>query len=244
MTPRPCTDGTLRHLSVDLDFDDVPGSEGMTGLTLCSAPERPVWGRDQWSIDTTYEWHLTDTAVDIAALPPCVECLRVAELLANPDTAPPLHRRPPRPRFASGFGGDEIRGYLRIDIATGASLGVGAAVHLLSFTAVPDQPGFGDLVGIMDLPWDMGDIVRMGHVTDWAAVVDFAATADVPDRDRRMIALAASLAGGPPVDLQAAVSPAGFADDPAAAQRVIEAFAIATGHGNRWEFTERRELDR
>lgn len=237
MTPRPCTDGTLRHLSVDLDFDDVPGSDGgMTGLTLCSAPERPVWGRDQWALDLEYDRYLSDTSVDIAALPPCVECLRVAELLANPDTAPPLHRRTPRPEFASGFTGDAIRAVLRIDIATGASRGQGAAVHLLTFTAVPDQPGFGDLVRIWDLPWDMGDIVRMGQVTDWAAVIDFAVAADVPDRDRQMIAVAASLAGGPPVDLEAAVS---FLDDPAAAQRVIEAFAIATGHGNRWELTER-----
>lgn len=239
MTPLPCTDGTLRHLSVDLDVDDVPGGEGMTGLTLCSAPERPVWGHDQWAIDRAYDMYLSDRSVDIAALPPCAECLRVAGLLTNPDTAPPLHRRTPRPDFASGFTGDEIRGFLRIDIATGASLGLRAAVHLLTFTAVPDQPGFGDLVRILDLPWDMGDIVRMGHVTDWAAVVGFAAAADVPNRDRQLIALAASLAGGPPVDLEAAVGPVGFVDDPAAAQRVIEAFAIAAGHGNRWESTER-----
>ncbi|TDC67089.1 hypothetical protein E1258_00855 [Micromonospora sp. KC207] len=235
MTPRPCTDGTLRHLSVDLD-DVAGGDGGETGLTLCSAPKRPVWGSDQWAINIAYDMHLSDTCVDIAALPPCVQCLRVAELLADPDTAPPLHRRTPRPDFASGFTGDEIRGVLRTDIATGASLGRRAAVHLLTFTSVPDQPGFGDLVGTLNLVWDMGDTVRMGQVTDWAAVVGFAAAADVPNRDRQMTAVAASLAGGPPVDLEAAVS---FVDDPAAARRVIEAIAIATGHGNRWELTER-----
>ncbi|MEU8330491.1 hypothetical protein [Micromonospora sp. NPDC048839] len=233
MTPRPCTDGTFQHLSVDLD--DAPGGDGgETGLTLCSTPERPVWGSDQWAINTAYEMHRRDTYVDIATLPPCVECLRVEQLLTDPDTAPPLHRRTPRPDFASGFTGEEIRGVLRTDIATGASLGLRAAVHLLTFTAVPDQPGFGDLVGVLDLPWDMGDTVRMGQVTDWAAVVDFAAAADVPARDRRMIAVAASLAGGPPVGLEAAVS---FTDDPAAARRVIEAIAIATGHGDRWQLT-------
>jgi hypothetical protein len=235
MTPRPCTDGTLRHLSVDLD--DAPGGDGgNTGYTLCSAPERPVWGADQWAIDAAYDMYLKDTRIDIATLPPCAECLRVAELLADPDTAPPLHRRPPRPAFASGFTGDAIRSILRTDIATGASAGRRAAVHLLSFTTVPDQPGFGDLVGILDLVWDMGDTVRMGQVTDWAAVVDFAAAADVPDRDRQLIAVAASLAGGPPVALEAAVS---FFGDQAAARRVIEAVAIATGHGDRWELTER-----
>ncbi|MBO4206477.1 hypothetical protein [Micromonospora echinofusca] len=236
MTPQPCTDGTFRHLSVDLDYDDSPSGEGgKTGFTLCSAPDRPVWSKDQSVIDTVYEMHLSDTYVDIAALPPCVECLRVAELLADPETAPPLHRRPPRPTLASGFTGDEIRRLLRTDIATGALLGQQAAVHLLAFTAVPDQPGFGDLVGILDLPWD-GEIVRMGQVTSWAAVVDFATAADVPDRDRQMTAMAASLAGGPPVGLAASVS---FASDPAAARRVIEAIAVAMGHGDRWELTER-----
>jgi hypothetical protein len=235
MTPRPCTDGTLRHLSVDL-MPDLREDGGDMGYTLCSAPERPIWGKDQWAITLAYEMYRTDTCIDIAALPPCVECLRVAELLDDPETAPPLHRRPPRPEFAAEFPGDAIRGFLRMDIATGASRGLRAAVHLLNFTAVPEQPGFGDLVRLHDLVWDMGDVVRIGQVTDWAAVIGFAAAADVPDRDRQLIALAASLAGGPPVGLEAAV---GFFDDPAAARQVIEAIAIASGHGDRWELTEK-----
>lgn len=191
-----------------------------------------MWGDDQWALDIAYDMGLSDAHADIAALPACAECLRVAELLANPDTAPPLHRRVRRPRDASAFSGDEVRGLLGTDIATGAPPGRRAAVHLLTFTAVPDQPGFGDLVEILDLVWGMGDTVRMGQVTDWAEVSRFAATAGVPDRDRKLVAVAASLAGGPPVSLESAVS---FADDPAAAQRLIEAIAIATGHGDRWE---------
>ena len=234
MTPQSCTDGRFRHLSVDLD--DAGGDGGQDGLTLCSTPERPVWGRDQSSIYVAYDMHLDDACIDISALPPCAECLRMAELLGDPDTAPPLHRRPPRPDFASGFTGHQIRGLLDTDIATGASPGRRAAVHLLTFTAVPDQPGFGDLVEILDLAWDMGDTVRMGQVTDWAAVVRFAEAADVPDRDRQMSVVAASLGGGPPVNLEAALR---FVDDPAPARRVIEAIAIATGHGDRWELTEK-----
>lgn len=235
MTPRPCTDGMLRHLSVDLD--DAPGGDGgQTGHTLCSTPERPIWAEDQWAINIAYDMHLRDTCVDIAALPPCADCLRVAETLADPDTTPELHRRPRRPDFASGYTGDQIRSLLRTDVATGTSPGRRAAVHLLSSTTVPDQPGFGDLVGILDLVWDMGDTVRMGQVTDWAAVLAFTAAATVPDLDRRMIAMAASLAGGPPVDLEATVA---FVDDPAAARRIIEAIAIATGHSDRWQLTER-----
>ncbi|MBM7077091.1 hypothetical protein JQX11_12100 [Micromonospora sp. MMS20-R1-14] len=233
MTPRPCTDGTFQHLSVDLALERA-GEYGSRGFTLCSTPGRPVWGHDQCAIDLAYEMYRSDTHVNITALPSCVECLRVAELLKDPDSAPPLHRRPPPPDFASGFTGDEIRIALRTDIATGASPGQGAAVHLLTFTALPDQPGFGDLVRILDLLWD-DEVVRMGRVTDWAAVVGFAATAAVPDRDRQMAAVAASLAGGPPADLGAATS---SVDDPTAARRMVEAIAIATGHGDRWRLTE------
>ncbi|MEV6689870.1 hypothetical protein AB0M35_00125 [Micromonospora sp. NPDC051196] len=207
----------------------------MTGYTLCSAPERPVRGSDQEATDIPYDMYRTDAWVEIAALPPCEKCLRVAELLADPDTAPPLHRSP-RLDFSSESTGDGIRGLLATDIATGATLGRRAAVHLLTFTAVPDQPGFGDFVERISLVWDADATVEIGQVRDWAAVVGFAAVADVPDRDRQMVAVAASLAGGPPVGLEAAVR---FVDDLAAARRVIEAIAIATGHGDRWELTER-----
>ncbi|MBL6280356.1 hypothetical protein JMF97_29770 [Micromonospora fiedleri] len=228
MTPEPCTDGTFRHLSVDL-HPVGGGDDGMTGYTLCSAPQRPVRGDDQAAIDVPYDAYRTDTHADIAALPPCGECLRVAALLADPETAPPLHRSP-RPDLPSELTGDVIRRLLDTDIATGAPPGRRAAVHLLTFTAVPDQPGFADLVERLSLLWGADGTVEMGQVRDWEAVVRFAATADVPDRDRQMIALAASLAGGPPVDLEAAAS---FVDDPAAARRVIEAITIASGRGDR-----------
>ncbi|MEU8658727.1 hypothetical protein [Actinoplanes philippinensis] len=227
MTPRPCTDGTWRHLSVDLDY--APGEDGGNeGYTLCSTPERQVWAEDQWAIHVGYEMYRRTEYTDIDRLPPCAECLRVAELLADPETAPhvQLQLRPPRPTTAAGFGGDEIRDVLITDVFTGASRGRAAAVCLLIFTAVPDRPGFGELVGIMDLPWDMGDIVRMGQVGDWAAVAEFAAAADVPERDRKLIALAARLAVGEPVGPEAA---AGFAGDPEAAQRVADALDAATG---------------
>ncbi|WP_433794589.1 hypothetical protein [Actinoplanes sp. CA-252034] len=225
MTPRPCTDGTLRHLSVDLD-DAAGGDGGSEGYTLCSSPERPVWAQDQWAIHGRYEMHLVDTYTDIAELPPCAECTRAAELLDDPGTAPRLHLRPPRPTTAASYDGDGIRAVLRTDVFTGASPGRAAAVYLLSFTAVPDRPGFGELVGLMDLVWDMNDTVRMGQVSDWAAVVEFAAAADVPERDRQLVALAARLAGGQPADPGA---DAVLAGEPATAQRVTEAIAIATG---------------
>ncbi|GIE74891.1 hypothetical protein Aph02nite_08410 [Actinoplanes philippinensis] len=227
MTPRPCTDGTLRHLSVDLDFG--PGEDGgLTGYALCSTPERRVWTEDQSAIWIGYDMGLRKDDTNIDRLPPCAECLRVAELLADPETAPhvQLQLRPPRPTTAAEFDGDGIRNVLITDVFTGALPGRAAAVYLLIFTAVPDRPGFGELVEIMDLPWDMGAIVRMGQVGDWAAVVGFAASADVPERDRRLIALAARLAGEEPVGPEAAAE---FAGDPEAAQRVTDALDAATG---------------
>ncbi|MER5457172.1 hypothetical protein ABT008_20520 [Micromonospora sp. NPDC002389] len=206
----------------------------MSGYTLCSTPERPVAGADQEAMDTQYDEFRTDTWVDISALPPCEECLRVAELLADPDMAPSLHRSR---HFDSKSTGQGIRDLLHTDIVTGATRDRQAAVHLLTFTTVPDQPGFGDLVEEIDLVWGEAGIVSMGQVRDWGAVVDFAAAADVPDRDRQMIGVAAGLAGGPPVGLEAAVN---LVKDPEATQRVIEAIVIAAGHGDRWELTEKQ----
>ncbi|MFD1367858.1 hypothetical protein [Actinoplanes sichuanensis] len=242
MTPRPCTDGTLRHLSVDLD--DVPGGDGgSSGYTLCSSPERRVHAEDTYAIGIAYDMGLRDDYIDIDELPACAECLRVAELLKDPRTASRLrlHLRPRRPDVATGYTGDQIRSVLRTDIATGASAGRRAAVHLLGFTSIPDQPGFGGLVGLLDLPWDMGDTVLMGQVTDWSAVVAFATTNDVPDRDRKLIALAASLHDEQPIDLATAL---GHGDDRAAFRRAIEAVMIAAGQGDRWELTERPPTER
>jgi hypothetical protein len=140
------------------------------------------------------------------------------------------------PEFnGSEFTGDQLRIMFRTDVATGAPVTRRAAVHLLTFTELPDRPGFGELVEILDLEWDQGDIVRMGQVSDWPALLDFAATAGVSDSDRRMVTLAVSLASGQPVDLAANVAVGG----PAHARRVIEAIAIATGYGDRWAVTEK-----
>ncbi|WP_317787270.1 hypothetical protein [Actinoplanes sichuanensis] len=227
-----------------MDLDDVPGGDGgSSGYTLCSSPERRVHAEDTYAIGIAYDMGLRDDYIDIDELPACAECLRVAELLKDPRTASRLrlHLRPRRPDVATGYTGDQIRSVLRTDIATGASAGRRAAVHLLGFTSIPDQPGFGGLVGLLDLPWDMGDTVLMGQVTDWSAVVAFATTNDVPDRDRKLIALAASLHDEQPIDLATAL---GHGDDRAAFRRAIEAVMIAAGQGDRWELTERPPTER
>jgi hypothetical protein len=89
MTPEFCTDlgGVLRHLSVDLDDD--PGEDGgRIGLTLCSTTGHVVSASDQQAIDVGYDMFLSDVSVDVATLPPCVECERVAGNLAASQDLP------------------------------------------------------------------------------------------------------------------------------------------------------------
>jgi hypothetical protein len=139
------------------------------------------------------------------------------------------------PAFASGFTGDQLRGLLHMDIVTGALACTRAAVHLLTFTELIDRPGAGELFEVHEFEWDQGDIVQMGQVYDSAALMDFAATAELSDSDLRMLALAVSLASGQPVDLAVNVA----AGSPAHARRVIEAIAIATGYGDTWALAEK-----
>lgn len=133
----------------------------------------------------------------------------------------------------SGFSGDQLRRLLGTDIATGAPATRRAAVYLLTFTELPDRPGFGELVEVLELEWDHGDIVAMGQVSDWAALLAFAAAAGLSDSDQRLVALAGSLASGQPVDLAANVAVSGHEH----ARRVIEAIAIATGHSDMYAVT-------
>lgn len=89
MTPEPCTDrdGTRRHLSVDL-YDDPGGDGGRIGLTLCSTRSNPVGASDQDAVDIAYDMHLSDMYVTVAELPPCEECQRAAEKLAEAKKKP------------------------------------------------------------------------------------------------------------------------------------------------------------
>ena len=82
MESQACTDlaGTRRHLSVDL-YDDPSGDGGQIGLTLCSTRGHPTGAVDQQAVDVAYDMFLSDVWVDVATLPPCEECERLAESL-------------------------------------------------------------------------------------------------------------------------------------------------------------------
>jgi hypothetical protein len=75
--------------------------------------------------------------------------------------------------------------------------------------------------------------VLAAFVRDWAALAEGPAISYRTGGDARMLALAASLASGQPVDLAANVGVGGHAH----ARRVIEAFAIATGTAELYAIT-------
>lgn len=114
-----------------------------------------------------------------------------------------------------------------------------AAVHLLNFTKLPDQPGFAELVEILQIPeYDDGHDIQVVVIRDWAGVFALPAVAQLSDDDRRLLALAESLIGGQPVDLAANVAVSGHGH----ALRIMEAMVIATGYHMKYEVTPTKWL--
>jgi hypothetical protein len=112
-----------------------------------------------------------------------------------------------------------------------------AAIHLLTFTDLPGRPHFTDLVDIEDTEdTEDTDGPVAAFVRDWKALPD---TRGLGSGSQRLLALAASLATGDPVDLSANVCVGGHAH----ARRVIEAIAIATGYGEMYEVRPTTKLD-
>jgi hypothetical protein len=99
-----------------------------------------------------------------------------------------------------------------------------AAVHLLTFTALPGRRDFARLVEVAEVTDRSGAEVPAAFVADWAALVDgrFVQLGGGPTR---LLALAASLAAGLPVDLREHTPGLGSAH----ARRAVEAVLIATG---------------
>lgn len=114
-----------------------------------------------------------------------------------------------------------------------------AGVHLLTLTRLPDQPGFADLVELVEIPeYDDGQDIQVAVIRDWPAVFALPAVADLSDDDRRLLALAESLICGQPVDLAATVAVGGHDH----ALRIMEAMVIATGYHMKYHVTPTKWL--
>lgn len=113
---------------------------------------------------------------------------------------------------------------------------VRAAVHLLTFTALPHRRRFAELIDVEDVD---GRVPVAAFVRNWKALPGSPAADRLAGGDQRLLALAVSLATGEPVDLAANAAASGYAY----ARRVIEAIAIATGYSNMYAITSTPALD-
>jgi hypothetical protein len=104
-----------------------------------------------------------------------------------------------------------------------------AAIHLFTFTELPGRASFAEFVDVEDI--NAGDDpVPAAFVRDWNVL---RTGPHLGSAGRRLLALAASLAVGEQVGLAENLSGLGNAH----ARRVIEAIAIATGHGEMYAIT-------
>jgi hypothetical protein len=100
-----------------------------------------------------------------------------------------------------------------------------AAVHLLTYTALPGRADFASHVDIQVVRGAADADVLGARVRDWGALLGDDSGVDLTGSDRKMLEIAASYAAGRPVDL----SEHGQGLGTAHAQRLVEAVAIGAG---------------
>lgn len=138
------------------------------------------------------------------------------------------------------YTGDELRDLLVAGARSRGNLGIQGAVHLLTFTGLPDWRGFPALV---DVELALHDRVH-GETYDaafvrWVGLVDATRAAHISATGRRLLALAVSMAAGVPVDLRDTLPGLGHAH----ARRVMEAVAIAACADDFYDVTPTPALD-
>ncbi|MET8277412.1 hypothetical protein [Micromonospora sp. NPDC005174] len=139
----------------------------------------------------------------------------------------------------SEFSPDSLRTLIRAGAWIGGPDTRKAAVHLLTSTKLPDQPGFADLVDVVQIPeYDDGHDIQVAVIRDWPALLALPAVEHLSDDDRRLLALAGSLATGQPVDLATNAAVEGHEH----AAKVAEAMVIAAGYHMKYEVNATERL--
>jgi hypothetical protein len=139
----------------------------------------------------------------------------------------------------SEFSPDDLRTLIRAGAWIDCADTKKAAVHLLTFTELPEQPGFAELVEVVQIPeYDDGQDIQVAVIRDWPALLALPAVAQLSDDDRRLLALAGSLISGQPVDLATNVAVSGHGH----AVRIMEAMVIATGYHMKYNITPTERL--
>jgi hypothetical protein len=140
--------------------------------------------------------------------------------------------------MSTTYSADEMSQMLVAGAKATGRTNVQAAVHLLTFTALPHRQAFAELVEVEDVGWADGPVLA-AFVKDWKVLPGSKAADRLGGGDQRLLALAVSLAGAESVDLSVNLAVGGYAY----ARRVIEAMAIATGYSEHYEIKPTAKLD-
>lgn len=127
---------------------------------------------------------------------------------------------------------DEVRTLLETGAAAADSPYQRAAIHLLNFTDLPGRAALEAYIDT-DIVTVDGRDVPAAWITDWAAMGRLENLGHLGGGEERLVRLAASMAHGTSVGLQAVLSSLGHAH----ARRVLEAVAICTGVDEKYEIT-------
>ncbi|MBW4722377.1 hypothetical protein [Saccharothrix obliqua] len=125
---------------------------------------------------------------------------------------------------ARGYGRDELCHLLLTGADTVGSAGVHAAVHLLTFTALPGRGDFAGHVEIRVGTHLSGRTELGAFVRDWERLARHENLDVLTGQDERLVALAAGWAAGVPVRLER--DAAGLSS--ASLRRVLEAVLLAS----------------
>ena len=139
------------------------------------------------------------------------------------------------PKPAAAYTAEEMQQLLLAGARLTGTHTARAAAHLLTFTELPGREAFARLVEVAAERDLDGKPVTAAFVTDWKALQTDVGR--LTGGDARLLAIAASLDAGEPVDLREQLPGLGHAY----ARRVIEAVVIATGYSDLYAVTTRKD---
>jgi hypothetical protein len=145
----------------------------------------------------------------------------------------------PKPKPTTEYTVEQMQQLLIAGAKHNGRYTVRAAIHLLTYTELPQHRGFGQLVKVQQIRSHEGQLVSAAFVRDWTALPTAPTARYLGGGDHRLLALAISMATGEPVDLYQNLSGFGHAH----MRRVTEAVAIATGGAEFYTVTATPALD-
>jgi hypothetical protein len=141
-------------------------------------------------------------------------------------------------RPAASYDRGEMIALLTVAAHADGAYSMVAAVHLLTYTALPGRADFARHVDLQVVAGAADADVLGARVRNWGALLGDDSGVDLTGSDRKMLEVAASYAAGRPVDLSEHGQGLGIAH----AQRLVEAVAVGAGVGEYLNIAELRAL--